>query len=211
VRCGAADRSETRAAPVRWFPPHAVGRWGRRTVTFVGVVAVVLATAAGAEASLVLRFLPHNVSPGDLVRVRTVGEGDLNAVPNGSQLPVYLVLASRADHITSSQDSALIRVGKLKVDARGNGRLTFRLPRITRGEYAALILCNPCALHSAGRSLLPVSLGPVLHVSSNVAPEPSHVSTTNRWGLFGWIAGVLACGAIAAAFATAAWRRRGLP
>lgn len=130
----------------------------------------VLVPSAG-YASLWLIFTPRHVSSGTSVSVSSVGHGDLSNVPAGSLLPVYLVPVSEAGSVTSSADERLAMIGKLRVDASGDGHLRFVVTRLARGAYAGFILCAPCASSSAGRSFLPVAPGAVLDVASDIAPS----------------------------------------
>jgi hypothetical protein len=181
-RCGRSvrrhDRSPAHATPRRTRNDGlALAVLTNRTRRLVKPEAVVVCAAlaamllvpSAAYASLWLIFTPRHVSSGTSVSVSSVGHGDLSNVPAGSLLPVYLV--SEAGGVTSSADDRLAMIGKLRVDASGDGHLRFVVTRLARGAYAGFILCAPCASSSAGRSFLPVAPGAVLDVSSDIAPS----------------------------------------
>jgi hypothetical protein len=66
------------------------------------------------------------------------------------------------EEITSPDDSRLILLGRLSVDADGSGRLRFTVPDVAPGLYQTVTHCVPCAPYSAGRELLPTGAFVVL-------------------------------------------------
>lgn len=168
---------------------------------------LMLIVPSAANASLFLIFTPTHASPGDVVHARSGGHGALALFSPGTLLPVYLAPLSAAANITSSSDNALIRVGSLRVDKVGNGRLRFVLPRLPRGPYDGFILCGHwCAAYSAGRVFLPVANGPVLDVSSDIPAAGS-----GGFSLLQKLSAVVTAGLVAATTALLLWRRRGHP
>ena len=127
----------------------------RRLAALLAVAAVAALWAGSARASLFLVFSTTEALPGTMVAVRTGGEGALSTLADAPPLRVFLAPADAADEITSVDDGRLVLLGRLRVDAGGNGRLRFVVPDVPAGEYATLTHCVPCAASSAGRELLP--------------------------------------------------------
>jgi hypothetical protein len=174
------------------------------TVVVCSTLAATLLVPSAAYASLWLIFTPRHVSSGTSVSVSGVGQGDLSNVPAGSLLPVYLVPVSEAGSVKSSADDRLTMIGKLRVDASGDGHLRFVVTRLARGAYAGFILCAPCAASSAGRSFLPVAPGAVLDVSSDIARSNPSQGNVEQTG----IVVATTIGVIVAVAAVGLYRRR---
>jgi hypothetical protein len=123
----------------------------------VTVLAAVL-LAAPAQAALFLVFSKSSAAPGDVVRVRTGGEGALLEPVRRGELRrgprVFLAPKAAARSIRSTRDSRLKLIGRLIVDRKGNGRLTFTVPSLRPGEYTTFVHCVPCGRYSNGRTLL---------------------------------------------------------
>jgi hypothetical protein len=76
-------------------------------------------------------------------------------------LPLVLIPAAQADRLprTVSTSAALrtlpevVPVGTLQVDQQGNGTITFTVPRLPPGRYAAMLWCPACARHSFGTNV----------------------------------------------------------
>lgn len=49
---------------------------------------------------------------------------------------------------------AWVEVGRLVVDAAGDGRITFVVPDVEPGDYSVMVFCLSCAAFSAGRTML---------------------------------------------------------
>jgi hypothetical protein len=125
-------------------------------------VVLVIATATAAEASLFLEFDRTSGRPGTLVHVHTAGDGACVVCPH--RLRLYFARASIADEITSPDDPRLVRVGRLRVDARGNGRGRLTVPLVPHGRYVVMTYCRPCAPGSGGRAMLPLGPDPPFRV-----------------------------------------------
>jgi hypothetical protein len=65
--------------------------------------------------------------------------GKVPSPPPLSPLPLFLVPARHADRVTARTDPALIELGLLVVDGRGNGRTTFEVPDVPAGRYLVMV------------------------------------------------------------------------
>ena len=126
-------------------------------------------------------------------------------------LPLVLIPAAQADRLPRRVSTAaalrtlpgVVPVGTLRVDQRGNGTITFTVPRLPPGRYAAMLWCPACARHSSG---------------TNVAYTGEFTVTSRRLPVTGpaveWQAGV-ALGLLLVGggllVASASGTRRGLP
>ncbi len=121
--------------------------------------------AAAANAALWLEFSTTRAAPGTVVTATTIGSGAFADIPRGS--PPVRVFLIRADHagVTSPDDERLIPLGRLRVDAEGNGELQFTVPDVPPGDYTTLTHCAPCASFSGGRELLPTGLSGAFVIS----------------------------------------------
>jgi hypothetical protein len=134
-----------------------------RAVLMLLVAAASAALMAGAaSAALLLRFSTTRAAPGATVTLETGGRGALSSIaPGAPPLRVFLIRADEVDlrspdlGVSSPDDSRLIPLGELTVDAEGNGELRFTVPDVPAGNYTTLTHCVPCAPSSAGRELLP--------------------------------------------------------
>jgi hypothetical protein len=159
-----------------------------RLLRAIAVAPIVIALALGAEtvrAALWLDFDPTSGPPGSTIAVRTHGHGAFGASPVGDAFPLYLVVDDSTDQ--------LLRIGAVTVDIHHDGIGSFVVPEVAPGEYGSMIRCEPCAEHSAGRTLLPMGPFTVLSEAPNTAtanvdrPRPS-----SNWlvGLTGLLAGL---------------------
>jgi len=177
---------------------------------FTFPLAIVLAlalwsvSAQPVTASLALIFVPSEAKPGATVEAHTGGEGAITAVRGGSELPVFLAPADVAGQISSRSDGRLTRLGDLSVDSHANGHMAFVVPDIPYGDYLSFIYCEPCATHSAGRSLLPA--GP-FRVGSAVVGAPNQPAVSNSTGGFRFLIAA-AIGSVAVILVGALWLRR---
>ena len=116
------------------------------------------ATAAGfAHGALFFLFRPTSVAAGELVTVRLGGtpagfEHADRERPYRHPVRVYLVRDELAREITSRLDSRLHFVGSIAPDRDSRGVLTFQVPPLDTGRYAAAAWCPECARYSAGRT-----------------------------------------------------------
>jgi hypothetical protein len=117
-----------------------------------GLALLLASGAAIAAAWLVLDR--DSGPPGTRVTGQTGGNG---AFPTQvDPLSTYLVSAAAADDVTSPNDPHLIRIGRLVIDAAGNGRVTFIVPPVDPGRYVVMVHCPSCAEFSFGRTMLSV-------------------------------------------------------
>jgi hypothetical protein len=111
--------------------------------------------AGAAHAALALVFSKTTVEPGEVVRVRTGGQGALAQIPRNPPLRVFLARKVDEDDIQSPRDPRLRLLGRLVADRNGNGHLRFAVPNLRPGDYTTLIHCVQCARYSNGRAILP--------------------------------------------------------
>ncbi len=128
-------------------------------IALLGALLAVLA-AGSAHAALWLLFSRTSAEPGDVVLVRTGGNGALLEAKRRGEtrrwpLRVFMVSKADADSIRSTRDNRLKPLGRLSVDRKGNGRLRFATPNLPPGDYTTLIYCRSCARYSNGRTLVP--------------------------------------------------------
>jgi hypothetical protein len=177
----------------------------RRLIVIALLGALLAALVAGsAHAALGLLFSKTSAEPGDVVFVRTGGNGALLQARRRGEtkrwpLRVFMVAKADADSIRSTRDARLTPLGRLTVDPKGNGRLRFDTPNLPPGDYATLIYCRSCVRYSNGRALLPggpfsrpFRIGPALRscetsVYGNLPTGWEHNSV--RAGPF-WLVGV---------------------
>jgi hypothetical protein len=144
---------------------------GSRLGPFVLAFSVVAATtAAAAHSALFFLFSPTSAHPGDKVVVRTGGTPAgfrLRDQVEGRQQPIrlYLIPNAIADDVTSRDDSRLTPIGTLVPDKNGHGILTFRVPAVKGGSYAAAAWCPGCAAYSFGDTFF------TLRVSDGIVPR----------------------------------------
>jgi LPXTG-motif cell wall-anchored protein len=74
-------------------------------------------------------------------------------------MQLYLVPNAIADKVTSRDDPRLTPLGKLVPDTNGHGILTFRVPALKDGSYAAAAWCPGCARYSFGRTFFTLRVG----------------------------------------------------
>jgi hypothetical protein len=128
------------------------------------LTAVATAAAAGmhsnsADAALFFLFQPSSARTGDTVVVRTGGTpnsftlGDRTR-PFQEPIGLYLVPNDVADDVRSRDDPRLVSIGALVSDRNGHGLLSFRVPPVRPGAYAAAAYCPACARYSRGRAFL---------------------------------------------------------
>jgi hypothetical protein len=171
------------------------------------------ATAGHGQRSTVFLFQPSRIHAGDTVVVRTGGTPESftlsdRARPFQGPIGLYLVPNKIADEVRSRDDPRLVPIGALVSDKNGRGLLSFRVPDLKPGRYAAAAYCPVCARFSRGRTFLSWKVDqqdvqPRYRrlVVLNVMPSGSSSST--------WlIAGGLAALALAFAAGTVVLRRR---
>jgi hypothetical protein len=137
-------------------------RWWTPTPRASAVVlaAMIAVTATPAQAALWLEFRPAAASPGTAVHARTGGQAAMADSP-GVRLPLVLIPAAQAERLPRTVSTAaalrtlpgVVPVGTLQVDQRGNGAITFTVPRLRPGRYTAMLWCPACARHSSGTNL----------------------------------------------------------
>lgn len=150
---------------------------------------------------------------GDTVVVRTGGTPESftlsdRARPFQDPIGLYLVPNEIADEVRSRDDPRLVPIGALVSDKNGHGLLSFRVPDLKPGTYAAAAYCPECARFSRGTSLLSWKVDeedvqPRYRrlVVLNVVPSGSSSST---WLIVGGLAAL----ALAFAAGTVVLRRR---
>lgn len=142
----------------------------RLAVTLVVAASVAAATAQRGSASLFFLFDPTAATAGERVTVRTGGTpasfGPARRVkPLGPSMRLYLVPNGVAPNVRSRFDARLHYIGSLVVDRNAHGVLTFVVPPLASGRYAAAVWCPRCARLSGGRAFQ------VLPVDRNVIPR----------------------------------------
>ena len=129
-----------------------------RTSLHAAVAAASLAwlfTAASVMAALFVVLDRTSAPAGARVTGTTAGHGAF--ARQVDPLATYLVASAAADHVTSPDDARLVDIGRLAVDADGNGRIAFVVPRLDPGPYVIMVHCPSCAAFSFGRTMLPVA------------------------------------------------------
>ena len=116
------------------------------------------------RASLFFLFEPTSAKPGDTVTVRLGGTPEeLHASPavRPFQRPIrlYVVPNGAAAGVRSRFDTRLHFVGSLVPDARGRGKVSFTVPPLDAGSYAAAAWCPGCARFSSGRTFFTLPVG----------------------------------------------------
>jgi hypothetical protein len=145
----------------------------RKVSRAAALAGLALFLASGtAVASLVLVLDRDSGPPGTRVTGRTGGNGAFATTVD--PVATYLVERPAADHVTSPNDTHLIRIGRLIVDAARNGRITFIVPRVDPGSYVVMVRCRSCAQFSAGRTMIPVASFRVTSPLPATDVEPAH-------------------------------------
>lgn len=126
--------------------------------TLITTATAVLRPGTGAAALFSL-FQPSRIHVGDTVVVRTGGTPESftlsdRARPFQDPIGLYLVPNEIADEVRSRDDPRLVPIGALVSDKNGHGLLSFRVPDLKPGTYAAAAYCPECARFSRGRSFL---------------------------------------------------------
>jgi hypothetical protein len=104
-----------------------------RIALAAGTTAILFCVETGtALASLYLIFDRTSARVGEVIHAHTGGQGAFTAPT--LPLPLFLVPARHADRVTARTDPALIELGLLVVDGRGNGRTTFEMPDVPAGR-----------------------------------------------------------------------------
>ena len=134
-------------------------------------LALLTLTGVGARASLYLVLSASTASPGSVVFGYTPGRGAV-AAAKGEMLPLFLVPTSQAEEIGSMEDPRLATAGWLSVDQSGDGHASIIVPPLTPGSYTLMVVCEPCASTSSGRSVLPVAEIAVLPFGDQVQTSP---------------------------------------
>lgn len=120
------------------------------TGLILGIVQVAIATA-----SLFVVLDRSSGPPGTRISGQTAGLGAFLGPLD--PLRTFLIRAAEAEDITEPMDPRLVEVGRLIVDASGNGRLTFVVPDVAPGAYVVMAHCPSCAPTSAGRTMAPLA------------------------------------------------------
>ncbi len=127
----------------------------KRTLLMAAVLIVgTLVLSTNAWSALFLTFSGTQAAPGTAVIVQTGGRNALSNVPASETLRLFLAPKGVAATIMSANDSRLILVGRLHIDAQGNGFLRFIVPEIPVGDYTTFVHCPACATSSASAELL---------------------------------------------------------
>lgn len=119
----------------------------------------------GAQSALFFFFEPTTATPGDRVTVRTGGtprgfQPNQRAGSLRREMRLYLVRNAVADKVRARHDSRLHFIGSLRPDYRGRGVLTFPVPPLDSGSYAAAVWCPECARSSFGRTFFVLGVHP---------------------------------------------------
>lgn len=170
------------------------GKSSRYALAIALGIALCLSRPERVDASLGLIFVPSAALPGAMVDVHTGGQGALTVVRPGSALSVFLAPATAAGSVADTTDSRLVSIGELTVDAHANGHMTFVVPQLAMGDYESFLLCEPCAQHSAGRSLIPT--GPFLVGTVANHPQPQPITAWSNGAVAPLLAGAIVLAAI---------------
>jgi hypothetical protein len=164
------------------------------SAVWIGAAAfLVLVTATPAQAALFLIFEGRGFTaaqstvantggigaPGERIVARTGGR---NAMGNTESMRAFMMptgdLREVPDQVRSlvslRSTEALVPLGRIVADPRGNGHLEFRVPEEEPGRYRILVYCPDCAAYSAGRNVLPVAAFRVLAASRLATTGISH-------------------------------------
>src|SRR5947207_1390525 len=155
----------------------------------LSLAGLALLLSAGAAIAALFLVLDHDSGPpGTRVAGQTGGAGAFDTQVD--PLPTYLVSNDAANEVTSSNDSHLIKIGRLVVDSARNGRITFIVPEVDPGSYVVMVECPSCAQFSAGRTMLPVADFRVTASPPATSTEPNRpVQGNTPWPMIG--AGIL--------------------
>jgi hypothetical protein len=154
---------------------------GQRLAALTLAAGVLAAGADGARSALFFFFDPTTARPGDRVTVRTAGTPKgftqtHRVRPLQRPMRVYVVGNAIAGEVRSRFDSRLHFVGSLRPDREGRGILTFAVPPLESGSYAAAVWCPGCARSSRGRTffvLTPLGSGHRARMLLRVAALPA--------------------------------------
>ena len=136
-----------------------------RLALLASLAALVAAAVPDAgRASLFFLFDPTSAKPGETVTVRLGGTPksftQAQAVrPFQRPIRLYVVPNGAAAGVRSRFDSRLHFVGSLVPDARGRGKVSFTVPPLDAGSYAAAAWCPGCARFSFGRTFFTLPVG----------------------------------------------------
>jgi hypothetical protein len=117
--------------------------------TFAAIIAgvsLLLLIVPVVSASLFLVLTESSGPAGNVVQGRTAGNGAFTG--QVAPLDTYFVKQAVADNVASANDSRLVTVGQLVVDAQGNGTITFVVPNLFPGAYSLMVNCPSCAQFS---------------------------------------------------------------
>lgn len=139
-----------------------------------GALVVSLLFASTASASLWLILSQTSGPSGTVVTGHTGGNGAFLGPVD--PLPTFFVSQAIADSVTSPDDPRLVLVGQMRVDANGDGRITFTVPSLPPGSYVLTAYCFPCAKYSipAGRVMATVALFRITAGPPNTALAQPH-------------------------------------
>jgi hypothetical protein len=139
---------------------------GARLIVLVLVAAfAAAATADSARSALFFFFEPTMAKPGDRVTIRIAGtphgfRPSQRVRPLQRPMRLYLVPNGLADDVRSRFDARIHFIGLLRPDKSGRGLLTFSVPALESGSYAAAVWCPSCARYSGGRTFFALGVGP---------------------------------------------------
>lgn len=169
-----------------------------------------------ARASLFLVFDRTSAPAGAIINAHTEGNGAFTDAPGA--LPLFLARAKVANRIGSARhgalavpEDALVPIGSLAVDDRGNASTTFAVPDVPPGRYLVIVDCEACADSSGGRRLLVVGPFPkpfaVLPGAESPPPpaEPGEIAASSGDPLAVWVGAVVILSAVVGAIV---WFRR---
>ncbi|MGH2808295.1 MAG: hypothetical protein ACRDKT_13580 [Actinomycetota bacterium] len=120
--------------------------WLQSVWTLLVAVASIIAIAPSGHALVALEFDPPVATPGTVVTATTLGAA-LAQDPQGYRL--YLARSQRlADKLAGREgppsDPRLTPIGRLLPDDEGVGTITFTVPDLKPGRYAAVAYCPTC-------------------------------------------------------------------
>jgi hypothetical protein len=112
---------------------------------------------------------PFRVSgpPGTVIHARTPSFG-LSGI--GRSLAAFLAPADA--NVSSPQSPGLTPLGQLRLDQKGIGTLTFRIPDVPPGSYVVVLHCEACAANSFGRTMATVQEVTIEHALPGTDRSP---------------------------------------
>lgn len=144
----------------------------RTSTGVIGGISLLGLLASVANAALFLVLTETTGPAGTVVRGDTAGNHAF--AQQVSPLPTYFVDQTAADSVIGTDDTRLVMVGQLVVDALGNGTITFVVPSLPPGPYSLMVYCPSCAQYSVppGRVMAAVADFTIIPGSPNTATRP---------------------------------------